>query len=232
MNPNDLFSSYANQVITGNNLLWGTNSFLDDAGLKNTLTINMSETLAIHLISLPELEQKRLSDLEFELWIPAITRIDNVLNGQKRQMREVAEDLFNKCPCLEGDHTHKNNNYNPSYASGANTTTARNPSNAYNDQNQPRFSQKPSANNNRYNCCSLRCPALTGEEREVLARHDGCFKCRLPYMPHITRDCPNDFPSPDNYEVHTDAWCQCRKPKPVASVHAIYDNTRTSDHQP
>ena len=148
-------------------------------------------------------------------------------------MREVAEDLFNKCLCLEEDRTHKNNNYNPSYASGVNTTTARNPSNAYNDQNQPPcFSQKPCANNNRYNRRSLRCPALTGEEREVLACHNGCFKCQLPYMPHITRDCPNNFPSPDNYEVCTDAWCQCRKPKPVASVHAIYDNARTSNHQP
>ena len=79
-----------------------------------------------------------------------ITQIDNALNSQKRQMREVAEDLYNKCPRLEEDRTHKNNNYNPSYASGANTTTARNTSNAYNDQNQPpHFSQKPPANNNR-----------------------------------------------------------------------------------
>ena len=51
-------------------------------------------------------------------------------------------------------------------------------------------------------------------------------------MPHITRYCPNNFPSPDNYEVRTDTWCQCRKPKPVASVHTIYDNACTSDHQP
>ena len=56
MNPNDLFSSYTNHVITRNNLLWGTNSCLDNAGLKNTLTINMLEPLAIHLMSLPELK--------------------------------------------------------------------------------------------------------------------------------------------------------------------------------
>ena len=78
-------------------------SCLDNAGLKNALTINMSEALALHLQSLPEAECTCLVDLEFELWILAITCIDNVLNGQKRQMREVTEDLFNKCPHLEED---------------------------------------------------------------------------------------------------------------------------------
>ena len=58
----------------------------------------MSEPLTMHLMSLPELEQKHLLDLEFELWIPVITQVDNALNSQKRQMREVAEDLFNKHP--------------------------------------------------------------------------------------------------------------------------------------
>ena len=94
MASNELFSSYADsadRIITGNNLLRGTESCLDNAGLKNTLAMNMSEGLTMHLRCIPEVERNRLQALEFELWIPAISRIDNALNGQKRQMREMAE---------------------------------------------------------------------------------------------------------------------------------------------
>jgi len=83
MATNFLLSTPTNRGITGNNHLRGTESCLDDMGLKNNMTINMSESLAMHIRSFPEGERLRLAELEFELWVTAITRIDNALNGQK-----------------------------------------------------------------------------------------------------------------------------------------------------
>ncbi|KAF9643723.1 hypothetical protein BDM02DRAFT_3072787, partial [Thelephora ganbajun] len=37
-------------------------------------------------------------------------------------------------------------------------------------------------------------PKLSDEERKILSEHDGCFKCRRPYVGHRTRECPNGFP--------------------------------------
>ena len=146
-------------------------------------------------------------------------------------MREVAEDLFNKCPWLEENHTQKND-YNNSYASGANTTV-RIPHQNYNNQNHlPQPPQHAPANYDRNSWHPSHCPALTDEERSALTWHQGCFKCRLPYVPHITCDCPNDFPTPENYEVHTDAWCLCRKPNTVASIHTSYNLPHTFENPP
>ena len=61
----------------------------------------MSEGLVVHIRCLPEAEHTQLLDLKFELWITAITHADNTLNGQKRQMREMVEGMFNKQPKID-----------------------------------------------------------------------------------------------------------------------------------
>jgi len=48
-----------------------------------------------------------------------------------------------------------------------------------------------------------RLPRLTQEEKDILSKHQGCFKCRRPFQDHRTRDCPNGFPSAENYRPIT-----------------------------
>ena len=233
MNSKNSFSAYTGHVITGNNLLRGTDSCLEDAGLKNTLMMNMTDSLASHVCCLPEAECICLSDLKFELWVPAIAQIDNTLSGQKRQMEEIAHNLLKKRLKTKKQPTMYDNNENQQrpYASGANATS-RGYWNRHSDQNQhPQQSQNRGGFSDRNNKCEHRCPFLTDEERKVLAEHDGCFKCQMPYTKHFTADCPNGFPSPDNYKIRTHAWCLHHKPGTVASIHANY-NSHSYSKQP
>ena len=160
MNSKNSFSVYTEHIITGNNLLRGTESCLDDAGLKNTLTMNMTDSLASHIRCLPEAECTCLSDLKFELCVPAITRINNTLSGQKRQMEEIAQNLLNKHPKTEKQPAMYDNNENQQrpYASGANATS-RGYQNRHSDQNQrPQQLQNRGGFSDRNNKCERRCP--------------------------------------------------------------------------
>ena len=206
-----------------NNLLQGTDSCLDHVGLKNALTINMTDSLASHIRCLPDTECQWLLDLKFELWVPTVVRIDTALSGNKRQMEEIAQNLINKHPKTDDKSSYDDRNYSRSYASGANTVTREFRSRT-SDQNQLPTDSQNRVNNSNARCPRC-CPLLTDNEQRVLAAHDGCFKCRMPYVKHFTRDCPTGFPIADNYEPRTEAWCLCHKPKAVASVHGAYINT-------
>ena len=46
-------------------------------------------------------------------------------------------------------------------------------------------------------------PHLTQEERNILSKYQGCFKCRRVCVGHRTIDCPNGFPSGENYKPVT-----------------------------
>ena len=50
---------------------------------------------------------------------------------------------------------------------------------------------------------TTRCPRLTDAEKDLLSAHRGCFKCRRFYQSHSRNDCPNDFPSGENYRTRS-----------------------------
>jgi len=51
----------------------------------------------------------------------------------------------------------------------------------------------------------VRPPKLTNEERDIIRKFKGCFKCWKLLLPddHTTNTCLDDFPSPDNYRPLT-----------------------------
>ncbi|KAJ2923658.1 hypothetical protein H1R20_g13436, partial [Candolleomyces eurysporus] len=53
-------------------------------------------------------------------------------------------------------------------------------------------------------------PALTEEERKILQKHRGCFKCRAYYAGHGYKDCENGFPK--KHEPITDAAGMAARP--------------------
>ncbi|KAH8799248.1 hypothetical protein DL96DRAFT_875324 [Flagelloscypha sp. PMI_526] len=59
---------------------------------------------------------------------------------------------------------------------------------------------------------SNRLPQLKEEERTLLYDHQGCLKCRQFYVGHISRDCPNDYPSGSTYKTLTLADALRAKP--------------------
>ncbi|KAF7771080.1 hypothetical protein Agabi119p4_7054 [Agaricus bisporus var. burnettii] len=76
---------------------------------------------------------------------------------------------------------------------------------------------------------SDRCPPLTGDERTILYKYDGCLKCRKVFQDHISKDCTAAWPKKDGYRAvqeppqsDIDAW----KKKPSGSR----DKRSRSDH--
>ncbi|KAH9927786.1 uncharacterized protein B0H18DRAFT_875288, partial [Fomitopsis serialis] len=68
---------------------------------------------------------------------------------------------------------------------------------------------------------SQRVPAMTGDERQLLQAHDGCFKCRRPFVNHRSKDCPFGFPDPRTFKPVTQADIDAHKSKGKSVVAAI-----------
>lgn len=74
-------------------------------------------------------------------------------------------------------------------------------------------------------------PTITKNERVLLFRHDGFFKCRKFYTKHRAANCPNGFPSGDGYKVLTEAAALAACPCGVNTVMSANTVGETSnDH--
>src|ERR1700678_238342 len=87
------FSSFANRVIAGNNLLDGTTIRLDVPTLRKTLLGNMSEFLASKIDRLKVSERDRLSEIvSFEEWMAEIVSIDREATSDLKRIAEMLKD--------------------------------------------------------------------------------------------------------------------------------------------
>ncbi|KAG2045749.1 hypothetical protein BDR06DRAFT_985737 [Suillus hirtellus] len=88
--------------------------------------------------------------------------------------------------------------------------------------NNPKAGQSSDATSKTY----TRLPPLTKNERQLLNKHEGCFKCRHFYVACRSKDCKNGFPDGASYKTLTEAMATNNKKKPsktstIASVEAI-----------
>ena len=76
MTPHESFSTFANRVMQGNNLLIGTTSHLDSTALRSKLELNMSTYLADKLARLRPADKERIAAITiFECWIRPIRHL-------------------------------------------------------------------------------------------------------------------------------------------------------------
>ncbi|KAJ7163448.1 hypothetical protein C8R43DRAFT_879695 [Mycena crocata] len=54
-------------------------------------------------------------------------------------------------------------------------------------------------------------PPLSDTEKELLRAHKGCLKCSIPYVDHISKNCPTGFPNANTYVPITKAACLTAK---------------------
>ena len=71
-------------------------------------------------------------------------------------------------------------------------------------------------------------PKLTDDEKDIIWKSDGCFKCRKLYVKpgHNASMCPNDFPPPDSYKLLT--WDYANKVKASRALHLANSNSSSS----
>jgi hypothetical protein len=207
MTSQESFSTFANRVMQGNNLLIGTPSRLDSAALRAKLELNMSGYLADKLTRMRPTDKDRIAAINiFEDWLAEITLLDEEITADLKRIADFATEHIAKRQRTENN---RNNMFNstpiyPPPLSGSNAVTPTNRPNTYVPRGSSRGSFRASNMNTHRTGRRLRCPKLTPDEYDLLEKHNGCRKCRRFYVNHQVLDCPNDFPDPDNYVTLTE----------------------------
>ena len=90
MDRSESFSSFANRVIAGNNLLEGTPVHLSVNELHKTLSANMSEYLASKLNRQKATERDLLAGIEsFKDWMQEIVSFDRETTADLKHLAEI-----------------------------------------------------------------------------------------------------------------------------------------------
>ena len=210
MSSTESFTTYANRVMHGNNLLIGTTSRLDTTALRAKLEANMSSYLADKITRLRSTDKERLLAITvFEDWLAEVTMLDDEITADLKRITDFAAEHIAKRQRIDPLPNPVTNTQLPPLT-GANSVTPNwqtpNPYNA----NQNGFSHSSSRGGYRGSNIQrggrrTRCPKLLPIEYELLDKHNGCCKCRRFYVNHRVPDCPNDFPDPDNYVTLTES---------------------------
>jgi hypothetical protein len=69
----------------------------------------------------------------------------------------------------------------------------------------------------------MRVPPLTKEERSLLRKNGGCFKCHEPFTKHTTAMCDNGFPDGATYKPITAATITAKKAKKAGKTIAVVE---------
>jgi hypothetical protein len=236
MTATESFSTFANRIMQGNNLLIGTTSRLDSAALRAKLEINMSGYLADKIARLRPAEKQRIASIiVFEEWLAEISTLDDEITADLKRIADFATEHIAKRQRTENPSKGYQQNMYQSHnssrdppLSGANATTP-----AYSNTNFStnfRGGYRGSSNSRPFTGKRTRCPKLLPEEYDLLEKHNGCRKCRRFYVNHQVFNCPNDFPNPDTYQTLTEEMAN--QAMAQAAIASTYNGNTSSSHSP
>ena len=226
MTSTESFTTFANRVMQGNNLLIGTPSRLDAAALRAKLEINMSGYLADKIARLRPTDKDRIASIEvFEDWLSEISLLDDEITADLKRIADFATEHIAKRQRLNTSQynfyneqqTHHDATKFQSPVTGANAITPQNnslfaPPIHHNNSTSTRGGYR--GQTTQRTSKRTRCPKLLPVEYDLLEKHSGCRKCRKFYVNHKAPDCPNGWPNPDTYVTLTEDMAN----KAMASV--------------
>jgi hypothetical protein len=117
MTPHESFTTFANRVMHGNNLLIGTPSRLDTTALRAKLEINMSAYLAEKITRLRAADRERIAAiLIFEDWLAEITLLDEENTADLKHIADFAAEHIAKRQRRENPQPPQYHSYQPSHS--------------------------------------------------------------------------------------------------------------------
>ncbi|KAG2009471.1 hypothetical protein CC2G_012404 [Coprinopsis cinerea AmutBmut pab1-1] len=170
---NETFEDFANEMIYWNNLLRGTEKHRDNERMKDLLFSNCVDEIS---------DEYQLSDIpeqfenaDFNEIAVFNEWIKKVIGIDKKiaRLRALSKKL------LDAERSNKKARTNNSGSTGG------------------------SSDGTRAGRRADWVPRLTEEEKDILANHRGCFKCRQFYAGHRWANCPNGYPTMKNYKKIT-----------------------------
>jgi hypothetical protein len=243
MTSHESFTTFANRIMQGNNLLIGTPSRLDTAALRSKLELNMSGYLADKIARLRPTDKERISAIViFEDWLSEISLLDEEITADLKRIADFATEHIVKKqrtenaqkPPVYNTYPQPSQRDAPAFqppVSGANAITPGNhsyhqTSTPYPPSNAFRGGYRGSNNQRNVSGKRFRVPKLLPCEFDLLEKHSGCRKCRKFYVNHRVIDCPNDFPNPDTYVTLTeDMALQAMASAAIASTYNAHVHT-------
>ena len=261
MLSSESFSTFADCVIAGNNLLEGSKFRLSIEQLRETLMSNMGEYLDSKWQNLKQAERERIKAIGiFDDWLLEIVTMDSQANDDLKRVADMAAESVAKRQRLNYDpspypvssasqnvppptphYPMQNKQYKP-FVSGTNAVAPLSHQNRIANIEQSHIPYHiRNGNHTTGGFRPTRCPKLTDIELRLLNEHKGCRKCRKFYVPHTKNNCPNDWPDPATYCTLTlDMALAAMASAAVASVsfdfhrnkHHLYSGQRMTQKAP
>ncbi|KIY53329.1 hypothetical protein FISHEDRAFT_15032, partial [Fistulina hepatica ATCC 64428] len=125
----------------------------------------------------------RFLALPFKDWVAVVHRRDTQLKNKKLEFAAHVAALKRPAASALGE-----------------------PSRRYNAT--PRLSTQHATASTASTVTTDRPPQLTPAEKALLTDNKGCYKCRLPFAGHVSRQCTGAFPKREGYKPVS--WAQCK----------------------
>jgi hypothetical protein len=191
---NDTFWDWSIKFQSMNALLRDTDSHMTNAQMRTHMDANMHPNLQKDC---NERKKELLPITNFKLWVNAVNEIDE---KRQRKRTEWLEEML-------------------AYGSRSSSSSSRN---ANSNNNRSRSALAPSSSQNVFTTSApTGLPRLTAEERQILMKHQGCFKCRVPYSNHVQANCTTGAPDAATYKNLTEAAAAALRPKPAKPIAVI-----------
>jgi len=168
------FILWAQGLQAMNCVLRNTRSHLLEERLRDTLEANVDGDLQLLAREADVSSKEKLAD-----WMDLMEQLDAKQKMELKRQREVAADEVQRNSSAKRQNSRNSGSFTMSSGRSDHFTV----SSGCSDQK--------------------RLPCLTQEERDILSKHQGCFKCRRVCQGHRTGSCPHGFPSAENYKPVT-----------------------------
>ncbi|KAK7684482.1 hypothetical protein QCA50_012429 [Cerrena zonata] len=199
---NNLFEDWVITLEKKNTLLKGTTFHFDDTRLRDQITANACDNVR----DACNLDSIR-GILGFKEWKEALARVD----AQRVKDRARMDARVNSVIAAQAAHR---------------SATRSSSSHSHSLSSHPPSSSSGSSS------VRNRPPRLTDEEKRLILKYHGCFKCRKLNVNHVSANCPDDFPSPVDYRPISEPSASSAKPtysRPTAKVAMVGDLHNVTD---
>ncbi|KIL54421.1 hypothetical protein M378DRAFT_182546 [Amanita muscaria Koide BX008] len=183
------FQNWADNIVGLNCILTGTDQHYDDKGLLELLRANLENDLNSEVRS-PK-SQVRMDSIKN--WVEDVRRLADTERRHLKRARANWDDWQQrsvKRPAMVSALSDRPRPF-------SNNTNSVSSTNSFSSANS--------------SMTALRVPTLTGVEKDLLDKHQGCRRCRKFYTGHRASDMKCDFPDAKTYKPLTEAMALATK---------------------
>ncbi|KIL53954.1 hypothetical protein M378DRAFT_30412, partial [Amanita muscaria Koide BX008] len=178
------FQNWADNIVGLNCILAGTDQVYDDKGLLELLGANLENDLNSEVRS----PKSQVRTDSIKNWVEDVRRLADTERRHLKRARAHWDDWQQRTAKRVATSSSLSDKPRP-FSNSTNAFSSTHRTNSFSAANT--------------SGTSLRAPTLTGEEKDLLDKHQGCRRCRKFYTGHRASDAKCDFPDARTYKPLT-----------------------------